>query len=132
MRILLTLIIVIPFIISSCGSPQRTLEEAQADPKALAETIIYLVQNEKYDALPALVDEEADDKTKELVAIKDADETEKKQTAQYFESGSLNGEPVIDGDKATVKVNLGHKGNFEETFGMVKKDGKWHLSSSSY
>jgi len=132
MRVLIALIIVVPFIISSCGSPPRSLEEAQADPTALAETIIYLVQNEKFDALPALVDEEADEKTMELVAVKDAGETEQKQTAQYFESGSVNGEPVIDGDRATVKVNLGHKGNFEETFGMVKKDGKWYLSSSSY
>jgi hypothetical protein len=126
MRILTASIIVISFIISSCGRAPHTAEDAQSDPTALAETIVYLIQNEKYDALPGLVDEQANEDSKQLAALKDADETKQGQTTGYFESASI-GAPVIDGDKAIVKISLSH--GFEETFEMVNRDGKWYLLS---
>lgn len=132
MRITTTLSTLIVIIAAGCSSGPRSAEEAQIDPTATTETIIYLIQNEKYDALPALVDADADEKSKEIAALKDADVASQKLTKEYFKSASLNGDPVIDGDNATVKVNLGHNGTFEETFGMVKRDGKWYLSTSSY
>jgi hypothetical protein len=129
MRILRTLIIMTSIITAGCSGGHRSAEEAQADPVATAETIFYLIQNEEYDALPALIDEEADENSKQLGELKYADKAKQEQTKEYFASASLNGDPVIDGDKATVKINLGHNGTFEETFGMVKKNGKWYLSS---
>src|SRR5690348_9834928 len=129
MKIVATLFIAISLITAGCGSGARSAEEAQADPAATAETIFYLIQNEKYDALPDLIDESADEDARQLADLKNADETTQKQTREYFESASVNGEPVIDGDNATVKVNAGHNGTFEETFEMVKKNGKWYLVS---
>jgi len=61
--------------------------------------------------------------------LKYADEVKQKQTKEYFESASLNGYPVIDGDKAAVKINLGNEGKFEETFEMMKKNVTWFLLS---
>jgi hypothetical protein len=124
MRILMTFIILLPFIITSCGSAPHTAEECQSDPAALAETIVYLIQNRKYEALPALIDEEANEDSKKLAALKDAGEIEQDQTTGYFDSASLS-DPIIDGDKAKVKISLRY--DFEETFEMVKKNGKWYL-----
>ncbi|GEM_PF-1038332 len=112
-----------------CNDGHPSANESQNDPKALAETIFYLIQNEKYDALPALIDEGANEDSRQLATLKDADATTQKQTREYFKTASLNGEPLIDGDKATVNLRLGHEGTFEETFGMVKKAGKWYLQS---
>lgn len=129
MRIVMTLIMMTSIITAGCNGGQRSADEAQADPAATAETIFYLIQNEEYDALPALIGEEADDNSKQLGELKDAGKEKQQQTKEYFASASLNRDPVIDGDKATVKIKLGYEGRFEETFGMVKKNGKWYLSS---
>lgn len=126
--------LVIIFAISSavligCGGGHPSAEEAQSTPTALAETIFYLIQNEKYDALPALIDQDADEDSKKLGELKSAGEEEQNLTRDYFESAAVAGDPVIEGDQATVNIKLGHNGSFEETFVMVKKDEKWYLVS---
>src|SRR5262245_57909128 len=98
MRILATLCMITVLVMSGCSSRPRTAEEAQVDPATTAETIFYLIQNEKFDALPALIADDADEKSKEFGTMKDLDDVKKGQTVEYFKSASLNGEPIIDGD----------------------------------
>lgn len=124
-------IIFLPVILfvmtTACKS--KAPDDPHKSPKDVAETIFYLIDNEKYDGLPDLIDAEADTDGKELGNLKSADGTKQKQAREYFKGAKISGDPVINGDKASVKVKLGHNGAFEETFKMVKKNDKWYLQS---
>ncbi|MEY3441815.1 MAG: hypothetical protein RLZZ519_96 [Bacteroidota bacterium] len=48
---------------------------------------------------------------------------------EYFQQGSLAGEPSIEGNEASVPFNFGENGAESETMKLVKRGEKWYLSS---
>ncbi|MBK9453951.1 MAG: hypothetical protein IPN95_32065 [Bacteroidetes bacterium] len=48
---------------------------------------------------------------------------------EYFQNGSLAGEPTIAGNEAGVPFHFGSSGTESETMTLVKRGEKWYLSS---
>jgi len=113
--------------ITGCGGDSKKAD-SQSTPGAVAETIFDAAKSGKYDGLPALIDADADGDSKRIASVA-TDPATQVEFKKYFEKGKVNGEPLIDGDKASVKILFGPDGDKEETFEMVKKDNKWYLKS---
>lgn len=113
--------------LSACNSGSKT-KDAQADPRSVAEAIFDAAKNAKYDGLAALIDADADKDSKMMITAA-TDKEVAKSFQEYFAKGKVVGEPVITGDNAEVKILFGPDGTKEETFKMVRKDGKWYLNS---
>ena len=112
-------------VITACNSKPS---DPQSNPKALAEAIFNAAQSGSYSSLPALIDADADGDSKRI-ALAASDAATAQGFQQYFAKGKVNGEPVINGVKASVNIFFGPDGNKEETLEMVKRDGKWYLQS---
>lgn len=125
MKKALVLFAVIAVLASGCNSKSKN---AQENPKAVAEAIFDAAKNSKYDGLSALIDADGD-KDSKMIAQVATDKELQKMFQEYFSKGKVNGEPVINGDAASVNILFGPDGTKEETFEMVKKDGKWYLKS---
>ena len=121
----MTLSIAACFVFMACNNKPM---DPQSNPKALAEAIFNAAKNGNYDALPALIADDADGDSKRIAQAV-SDTATAKQFQQYFSKGKVNGEPVINGDKASVSILFGQDGAKEETFEMIKKNGKWYLQS---
>jgi hypothetical protein len=109
----------------SCNNSPK---DPQADPRALAEAIFDAAKNENYASLPTLVDADADGDSK-MIAQAASDVNIQKEFKKHFEKGKVSADPVVNGEAASVKILFGPDGTKEETFEMVKKDGKWYLHS---
>ena len=127
MKVLLIVIIMTSSVLTGCNSSNNS-KDPQADPRSLAETIFDAAQNGHYSSLAALIDAEADSDSK-IIAQVAADKALQEEFKKHFAKGKVSGEPVIIGDNASVNILFGPDGNKEETFEMVKKNGKWYLLS---
>lgn len=124
-----TTIVAVAFAIiagTACNSTKT--ENPQASPRSVAETIFNAAKNGSYDGLPALIDTDADSDSK-MIAQAATDKKVQEEFKTYFKNGKVVGEPVINDDKASVNILFGPEGEKEETFEMVKRDGKWYLQS---
>lgn len=126
MKRLLILFTMTTLVISSCSS--HADKNPQADPRTVAETIFNAAKTGNYNGLPDLIDTEADSDSK-MIAQVPSDKTLQEEFKKHFAKGTVSGEPVIMGDNASVNILFGPDGNKEETFEMVKKNGKWYLVS---
>ena len=127
MKFLLIVFIMTSTLLNSCSS-SNTGKDPQADPRSLAETIFDAAQSADYTGLAALVDSEADNDSK-MIAQVATDKTLQEEFKKHFSKGKVAGEPVINGDNASVNILFGPDGKKEETLEMVKKNGKWYLMS---
>lgn len=125
MRTLIIILAMVTFITTGCSS---TSKDPQTDPKALAEAIFEAAKSGNYTLLPSFVSADADGDSK-MIAQAATDEKIQKEFQKYFEKGKVSADPVINGETASVKILFGPDGAKEETFEMVKKDGKWYLQS---
>jgi len=123
----LIIAIIAAVAITGCGGDSKS-GDTQSSPRAVAETIFDAAKSGKYDALPALIDTDADGDSKRIGSVA-SDAATQVEFKKYFEKGKVDGEPLIDGEKASVKILFGPDGDKEETFEMVKKDNKWYLKS---
>jgi hypothetical protein len=105
----------------------------QSTPKALAETIFNAARNGDLRQLKNICDipSEADKDSKEICEIINADDGSKESFKIYYSNGKVDGEPVINGDKASVNIKLSPSESsvifVRKVFNMSKKDGKWFL-----
>jgi hypothetical protein len=113
--------------ITGCSDGKKN-SNPQSSPGAVAETIFEAAKSGSYESLAILIDTDADGDSKRIGSVS-SDAAFQQEFKKYFEKGKLDGEPVIDGDKASVKILFGPDGDKEETFEMVKKDGNWYLKS---
>lgn len=111
---------------TSCGSSKPA--DAQGDPRSVAEAIFDAAKSGKTDGLAVLVDVEADNDSK-MIAQAATDKTIQEEFQKYFAKGKVAADPVINGETASVNILFGPDGTKEETFEMVRKNGKWYLSS---
>ncbi|MBO9633286.1 MAG: hypothetical protein J7578_09220 [Chitinophagaceae bacterium] len=102
--------------------------DPQADPKALAEAIFDAARSGNFQSLSGFIDADADGDSKRIGQVA-TDASVQEDFKKYFAKGKVSGDPVIDGEKASVKILFGPDGTKEETFEMVKIGGKWFLHS---
>ena len=112
-------------IMTACSSQPK---DVQADPRLVAEAIFDAAQSGNYQQLAALVDTEADGDSKRIAQVA-TDQSMQEDFKKYFAKGKVSADPVITGDKASVNILFGPDGSKEETFEMVRKEGKWYLVS---
>ncbi len=120
---------VIAVVLLSCKS--KSASNDQGTPQGVAETIFSAAKSGDFSKLKDLCNAalDPDGDSKKICEVTDGDEKLKTSFKEYFSTGKVVGDPVIEGDKATVKVLFGPDGTKEETFNMAKKDGKWYMVS---
>ena len=111
-------------VLTACGGKKSD----QSTPKGTAEIIFKAAKSGDYSHLKDVVAADADEDSKMIGSVETSTEMQEKFKS-YFEKGMVDGEPVVSGDKAEVKIKFGPDGTKEETFNMVQKDGKWYLMS---
>lgn len=117
-------------LFSSCSNKSGGGD--QTTPKGVAEMIFSAARNGDYGPLKNLCDDalHPDGDSKHICEVATtSDEKLKSSFKEYFSKGKVVGEPTIEGDKAAVKVLFGPDGTKDETFNMMKKDGKWYMVS---
>jgi hypothetical protein len=101
-----------------------------SSPRALAESIFAIAKNGDLALLAPVADpQDADGDSKRVAAVAQAPAEAQAQFRQFFEKGTVNGEPKVEGDQAEVAILFGPDGKKDETFKMVKRDGRWYLKS---
>ena len=125
MKTLFIILVMSTIIATGCNSSPK---DPQSDPKALAEAIFAAARSGNYSTLPALIAADADGDSK-MIAQAASDQNIQTEFKKHFEKGKVSDEPVVNGDAASVNILFGPDGTKEETFEMVRKDGKWYLHS---
>ncbi len=99
-------------------------------PKWVAEQVFNAARTGEVAILGTLCDPvgELDFNMQRLCRVPEFDKVKKEDFMNYFKTGSVLGDPLIVGNLASVKVKFGQDGTREETFEMIKRDGKWYLS----
>lgn len=126
MKIVLILLVMTTTVIAGCSS--NSAKDPQANPTALAEAIFNAAKSGSYEGLSALIDAEADNDSKMIGQVA-GDKTLQEEFKKQFAKGKVSGEPVISGETASVSILFGPDGTDQETFELVKRDGKWYLQS---
>jgi hypothetical protein len=100
----------------------------QSTPAGTAELIFNAARTGDYSRLKEAIAATADEDGK-MIASVEADKLLQESFKTYFAKGMVNGEPVISGNRAEVKIKFGPDGKKEETFNMILLNGKWYLES---
>ncbi len=119
------IVVIAVVMITACNGKSS---DPQSSPRAVAEAIFDAAKTGNYQGLAALIDTDADNDSRRIAQAA-TDEATQEEFKKYFAKGKVNGEPVVNDDKASVNILFGLDGTNEETFEMVKKDGKWYLQS---
>ena len=106
----------------------KETKDVQADPRSVAEAIFNAARSGNYGGLAVLIDADADTDAKMITQVS-ADKTIQDQFKEHFSKGKVSAEPVVSGETASVNILFGPDGTKEETFEMVRKNGKWYLKS---
>ena len=127
-------------IFAACNGKSKDAEQGtlsimadQSTPQTLAESIFKAAQNGDLSQLKNICDipSDADKDSKEICEIINADDNSKESFRIYYSNGKVDGEPVIEGDKASVNIKLSPGESsmifVRKVFNMAKKDGKWFL-----
>ena len=123
-----------------CGS-QSDLN-VNSSPARVAETIFEVANNGKYELLQYLCDplSENDGDTDCICALSEEyvphrctadndDRPTRDDFIKYFKNGKIRGEIKISNQSASVPIFFGPDGSDTETLELVKRNGKWYLSS---
>lgn len=125
MKIFISICIMTAILSTGCSGKAG---DPQADPKALAEAIFDAAKSGNFQSLSAYIDSDADGDSKRIGQAA-TDPGIQEDFKKYFAKGKVSADPVIEGEKASVKILFGPDGTKEETFEMVKKGDKWFLHS---
>lgn len=124
----IVLLAMVTIFIVACKSKTKEAQDAQADPRSVAEAIFDAARSGNYDGLAVLIDADADEDSK-MIANVSGDKETQDQFKKYFSKGKVSDEPTVEGETASVNILFGPDGTKEETFKMVRKNGKWYLQS---
>lgn len=100
------------------------------DPKSVTGSIFYAAETGHTAHLAGLCDPAgaADDDTRRICAMHPG-APEWDSFRRSFARAHLNGEPRIHGDRARLDFLFGPDGRDGETMELVRRDGRWYLSS---
>ncbi|MEP7255398.1 MAG: hypothetical protein ABI666_06455 [Ferruginibacter sp.] len=127
-------------IFTACNGKSKDTDQStltamadQSTPQTLAEAIFSAARNGDLSQLKNICDipSEADRDSKEICEIINADDKSKESFKIYYSNGKVDGEPLIEGDKARLNIKLSSSESslifVRKVFNMAKKDGKWFL-----
>ncbi len=103
-----------------------------SDPVKVVEAIFEAARTNNAKLLGGLCDPtgENDGDTKRLCKIaSDTGGEGMAELVKYFAKGKVTGKAVITGDRAVVPFLFGPDGKKKEEMNLIKRDGKWYLSS---
>lgn len=101
------------------------------DPVSVLQAVFDAAISQDYDNLSSLCDPlgENDGDTAMVCEIHEGHEVEP-QFIEYFTTGEIIGDPMVNGDEAEVPFIFGPPGEEdEETMNFILRDGKWYLYS---
>lgn len=115
---------------SSCNK-KTSSNQNQETPEQVVELVFEAAKTKNFDLLTGLCDPqgESDGDVKDLCDLKNQPPERQKLFIEYFSKGGINGKAIIGGDHAEVKIKFGPDGTKDETFKLVRRDGKWYLGS---
>ena len=114
---------------SSC-TKNSTSAGHQETPEQVVETVFEAAKTGNFDALSNLCDPkgENDGDTKDICDLKNQPSERQKLFKEFFSKGHIEGKANIEGDKAQVNIKFGPDGTKDETFKLIRREGKWYLS----
>jgi hypothetical protein len=100
----------------------------QGTPRSLVEGIFQAAQKGDLQALTVVAAPQgADGDVRDIAAIAKAEPEHQTRFREAFGKGRISGEIEEQGDTARVPILFGPDGADEETFELVRVDGKWYL-----
>ena len=116
-------------LLAGCSQKSGTVD--QSTPQSTAEMIFSAARSGDFSQLKDLCDPslQPDHDSRNVCAIATGDDEMKADFKEYFSTGKVVGDPIIQGDKAMVAILFGPDGKKQDSFNMTKKDGKWYLIS---
>ncbi len=136
-KTLSTILLISTILLLSCNpAVKKTTKDnanlkPQTDPAWVVNQIFIAAKEGKYELLSELCDPEGkgDGDTKFLCTIQNASTKDKQEFDEYFKTGKIIGEPVIEGEEAKVEFTFGPDGNKKETMNLVRRGDRWYLES---
>ncbi|MBE9028663.1 hypothetical protein IQ266_02680 [filamentous cyanobacterium LEGE 11480] len=105
---------------------------ANSQPKSVVQAIADAATTKEFEALGGLCDpqKQNDGDTQQICDVA-TDAKNREKFVKFFGNMSLQGEAKIseDGNTAMVEILFGPEGDKAETINLIKRDGKWYLSS---
>ncbi|MFT6243484.1 MAG: hypothetical protein ACJAXI_000246 [Crocinitomicaceae bacterium] len=107
----------------------RTEETFQNDPVKVVEAVFEAARTKDYSVLSTLCDPmgENDGPTSNMCNVANAPQEREKEFIEYFSQGQVVGELKIEGNTASVPIKFGPKGELDEVFVLVLRNGLWYL-----
>ena len=108
---------------------ESTKENFKNDPVKVVEAVFEAARTEDYSILITLCDPlgENDDPTSNMCNVANAPIERKNEFIEYFSKGKVVGEVEIEGNTASVPIRFGPKGELDEVFVLVLRNGLWYL-----
>ena len=108
-----------------------TTAQSESTPEATLQKVFDVAVSLEFTELARICDPmgEGDGDTQNICTIATASEDQQAEFVEYFATGKIVGEPIIDGLTAKVNFTFGPDGDREETMNMVNRRGVWYLSS---
>lgn len=123
-------LLTVTIIFTACNGKSSASND-QSTPTGAANMVFDAAKSGDFSQLKNLCNESlaSDGDSRRVCGVADGDEKAKSSFKEYFSTGKVVGDPVIEGDAAKVNITFGPDGTKEETLNMQMKDGKWYLYS---
>jgi len=120
-------------LLAACAEEVMDPRSAQVDfrdPKSVTGSIFYAAESGHTAHLAGLCDPAgaSDDDTRRICAMHPG-APDWASFRRNFARGRLNGEPRVHGDHAALEFLFGPDGRDGETMELVRRDGRWYLST---
>ncbi len=111
------------------SKPEGTKVNHQSDPKSVVQLIFDVAKSGNLSELSDICSPTCDGDTKGICNINSQTYYAQKDFVAYFRLGKIIENPIIIGDRASVKFKFGPDGTKEEEMNLIKINDKWYLHS---
>lgn len=113
---------------TAVGTVVGTIIVDFTDPASVLQAVFDSARLSDYSQLAGLCDPQGEnDSDTALICEITAGHTNEDDFIEYFGQGHINGEVVINGDRAELPFLFGPDGDQEETMIFILRDGQWYL-----
>ena len=100
-------------------------------PEAVLAAVFQAASGGAFGVLASLCDpmKENDGDTQRICDVAKAAPGGQEEFSKWFKTGKVTGEPTVDGDRVQIPFSFGPDGSKSETMNLIRRDGKWYLSS---
>jgi len=121
------LVLLVPVARSAADEPVVDFSK----PEAVLGAVFQAASGGAFGLLASLCDpmKENDGDTQRICDVANAAPGGQEEFSKWFKTGKITGEPTFDGDQAQIPFSFGPDGSKTETMNLIRRDGKWYLSS---